>query len=67
MLQRAFRLRLQGGQHHQLVRAQAYADGYMRAMIEQGVATETELLSLVTRVRQGLEGAPTRSLVAAGA
>lgn len=65
MLIEAFELRLTGASSGRLSRAQAYADGYMNALLEQGIATQRELLELVVEVRGKVEGPSTRILHAA--
>ena len=61
----AFELRLNGASSGRLSRAQAYADGYMNALLEQGVANQRELLQLVIEIRGRVEGPSTRILHAA--
>jgi len=47
-----------GGAHHErLSRAFGYADGYMRAMLDSGIASKQELLEVVvTERRHSLRG-----------
>lgn len=48
-----------GGNYTQTTRAQAYADGYMRALLDARLATQNELLSLVAAERAKLNGPAT--------
>lgn len=61
MLEGALRLRLQGAEQPRFHRAQAYADGYMTAVLEQGVVSAHELLALVAQARRRIEGPATRA------
>ena len=51
MLGHVLLARTKGAAHPRLARAHGLVDGYMKALIETGVATEGELLSLVARER----------------
>ena len=58
--------RFEGGAYAKLARANGYADGYMRAMMDAGLIDQRELLSLVTAERQRfVDGASTPSLTSA--
>ncbi len=63
MLRDVFQLRRQGARQDRLARAHGYVDGYMRGMLEAGVATKGELLDFVAQQRQSVDGPATRVLV----
>ncbi|MCZ7682261.1 MAG: hypothetical protein M5U28_27105 [Sandaracinaceae bacterium] len=44
--------RFAGAMHSKLARAHGYADGYMRALLDAGLADRDELLALVGKARQ---------------
>lgn len=58
------RLRNEGGAYAKLTRAQGFVDGYMRVLLEAGIADHKALLALVSEERRGLDG-PATSAVAA--
>jgi hypothetical protein len=60
MLRDVFQLRHDGGRHDRLARAHGYVDGYMRGLIETGVATKGELLEFVGQQRRNVDGPATR-------
>jgi hypothetical protein len=60
MLREAFLLREQGVAYAKLARAHGYIDGYMRVLMETGVASQKELLALVAATRGEALGAGTR-------
>jgi hypothetical protein len=62
LLTEVFRLRTQGAAHAKLARAQGYADGYMRSMMDAGLATQRDLLALVTEQRRIVDGPATEEL-----
>src|ERR1041385_9048783 len=47
MLRDVFRLRRDGTAYARLSRAHGYVDGYMRALMESGLATQQELIEVV--------------------
>jgi hypothetical protein len=49
-----------GAAHGRLARAHGYVDGYMRALIELGVATRGELLEIVAAEREHVSGPAVR-------
>jgi hypothetical protein len=59
MLQDVFRLRGEGVAYARLARAHGYVDGYMRVLLETGVADKRELLALVADERRRAEGPAT--------
>ena len=59
MLRDVFRLRNDGVAYARLSRAHGYVDGYMRALLESGVADKAELLALVAEERQTVDGPAT--------
>jgi hypothetical protein len=56
MLHDVFEARSRGESHPRLARAHGYVDGYMRALLETGVATQQELLGLVAAERSEVRG-----------
>jgi hypothetical protein len=62
MLRDVFRLRADGVAYARLSRAHGYVDGYMRALLETGVAEKAELLALVAEER-ALSDGPATSVV----
>lgn len=62
VLRDVLRLRTDGVPYGRLARAHGYVDGYMRALIEAGVADRRELLALVAAERARLEGPATGQL-----
>ena len=62
MVRDMLRLRREGGAYAKLARAHGYVDGYMRVLLETGVAEHKELLALVSDERCKLEGPSTREL-----
>lgn len=59
MLRDVFRLRNDGVTYARLARAHGYVDGYMRALLDAGVADKGELLALVAEERQTVDGPAT--------
>lgn len=49
----------EGSTFPKLSRAQGLVDGYMKALLETGQASQRELLDLVNEVRAEMHGAPT--------
>jgi len=64
LLHESFVARAQGGNHQRLSHAQGYADGYMRALLESGLTTQRELLTIVADERARVSGPATRELIA---
>jgi len=60
MLTESFRLRNEGSSYANLARSQGLADGYMRSLIDAGVASERELLALVVEQRRVVDGPATK-------
>jgi hypothetical protein len=58
------RLRSEGGAYAKLTRAQGFVDGYMRVLLEAGIADHKALLTLVSEERRDFDG-PATSAVAA--
>ena len=56
------RARFEGGLRSKLARAHGYADGYMRALLDGGFATNRELLALVADERAAVRGPATREI-----
>jgi hypothetical protein len=61
MLRDVFRLRREGAAYARLSRAHGYVDGYMRAMMESGAATQKELLEVVAAERVKVDGPATET------
>lgn len=55
-------MRYRGGDHARLAHAQGLVDGYMRALMESGMATRDELLAVVREQRAVLDGPATREV-----
>jgi hypothetical protein len=64
LLRESFRLQAEGGQQPRLSQAVGYVDGYVRALVETGVADHATLLAVVRDVRAESRGAATRVLEA---
>ena len=62
MVRDMLRLRSEGGAYAKLARAHGYVDGYMRVLLETGVADDKTLLALVSDERRKFEGPSTREL-----
>jgi len=56
LLRDIFRQRDAGASNARFARALGYADGYMQALIDAGVAEERELLHVVSEERNRLDG-----------
>ena len=59
MLRDVFQLRNDGVAYARLARAHGYIDGYMRVLLETGVADKGELLTLVAEERATASGPAT--------
>jgi hypothetical protein len=64
LLRESFRLQAEGGSQPRLSQAVGYIDGFVRALIESGVADLATLLGVVRDVRAESRGAATRVLEA---
>jgi hypothetical protein len=62
MLRDMFAASATGAGGARLARAHGYVDGYMRAMLDQGVATKSELLAVVAAERERFAGPAVRVL-----
>jgi hypothetical protein len=51
-----------GGSHARLSRARGNVDGYMRALLDLGVATREELLELIAAERERANGPAVRAV-----
>lgn len=58
LLRASIEARYRGELHVHKVRAQAYADGYMRALTDAALLGQEELLQIVAESRVELEGEP---------
>jgi hypothetical protein len=63
MLRDVFALRSEGSTYPRLSRAHGYVDGYMKAILEGGVASKEELLRVVAEEREAANGPATRQMV----
>ena len=66
MLRDVFKLRSEGVAYARLARAHGYVDGYMRVLLESGIAHKSELLSIVAEERCRSDG-PATAVVDASA
>ena len=64
MVRDMLRLRSEGGAYAKLARAHGYVDGYMRVLLEIGIADSKTLLGLVADERRKFDGPSTRELAA---
>ena len=62
MLRDVFAARAAGTSHPRMARAHGYVDGYMRALLETGMASKHELLQLVAEQRTQVNGPATAVL-----
>jgi hypothetical protein len=62
MLRDVFTLRTEGSAYPRMARAHGYVDGYMRAILEGGIASRDELLRVVAEEREATSGPATRSM-----
>jgi len=62
LLRDMLEMRYRGGDHAHLAHAQGLVDGYMRALLEAGLATRDELLAVVREQRTALDGPPIREV-----
>ena len=62
MLRDVFQLRMNGAAYARLARAHGYIDGYMRVLLETGLADRRELLTLVAAERERVAGPGTRAV-----
>ena len=59
MLNEVFKLRREGVAYARLARQHGYVDGYMRMLLEAGIATRSELLEIVGAERVRADGPAT--------
>lgn len=52
----------QGAAQPRLARAHGYADGYMKGLLQAGIVSQRELLSIVAEERGRVSGPSTRTL-----
>ena len=62
MLNDVFKLRREGATYARLARQHGYVDGYMRVLLESGIATRNELLEVVATERVRADGPATATL-----
>jgi hypothetical protein len=65
LLRASIEARFRGDIHTNKVRAQAYADGYVRALGDAGLLDRDESLQLVRDIRAEVESEPRRERMAA--
>jgi hypothetical protein len=65
LLRTSIEARYRGELHAHKVRAQAYADGYMRALADAGLLSQDELLQIVADARVDVAGEPVEQRIAA--
>lgn len=62
LLRTSFDLRARGALVEKQAKAQGYADGYLQALADAGIADERELLEFVRDVRRGVDGPETAAV-----
>lgn len=62
MVRDMLRLRSEGGAYAKLARAHGYVDGYMRVLLEAGIADHKALLALVSDERRKFDGPAVKEL-----
>jgi hypothetical protein len=62
MLHDIFVARTGGMNYARLARAHGYVDGYMRALLDSGLASKQELLQIVAAKRGEVDGPATREI-----
>jgi len=62
LLRTSFELRHEGASYEKQARAQGYADGFMRSLLDGGLVSQRELLEFVQGVRRGVDGPATVAL-----
>jgi hypothetical protein len=62
LLSETFETQRRGALQSRLGRSYGYIDGYMRVLIDTGVASESELLEVVATARVGHSGPSTKTL-----
>jgi hypothetical protein len=61
MLKEAFLAKAEGASQPRLARTFGYADGYLKALLDAGLATQSELLAIVADVRSAIAGPATQT------
>jgi hypothetical protein len=64
MMRDLLALRANGELYPRLARAHGYVDGYMRVLLDTGVATKKELIALVAEEREAASGPAMRPVEA---
>ncbi len=62
MLRDVFAAQASGALHARVARAHGYVDGFMRALLDTGIAGKQELLELVASERQQISGPALRTM-----
>ncbi len=62
MLRDVFAAQAAGALHARVARAHGYVDGFMRALLDTGIADKQELLELVASERQHVSGPALRTM-----
>jgi hypothetical protein len=65
MLRDLFLAQQEGTSHPRMARAHGYVDGYMRGLLDSGIASKRELLRLVAEQRAAVCGPATAELAPA--
>lgn len=63
MLNESLTAQAKGANYSKLAKLQGAVDGYMRALLDGGLATRQELLELVASVRASVNGPATRDML----
>lgn len=63
MLNESLCAQAKGSSYSKLAKLQGAVDGYMRALLDGGLATRQELLELVASVRANVNGPATRDML----
>jgi len=63
MLRDVFAAKTAGQAYARVARAHGYVDGYMRALLETGLFTRTELLEVVAAEREQVSGPGMREMI----
>lgn len=62
LVHKLFEQQESGVHQHRVVKMQGHVDGYMQALLDAGIASQQELLQMVSRQRARVRGPATRPL-----
>lgn len=62
LIKKMLDMRYRGGDYNRLAHAQGLVDGYMRALLETGMASQDELLGIVRDMRVAADGPALRTV-----